>query len=196
MSMHFRPKIQNGPVAKRTRFDYVAQPAPRSTKAASFAPLATVTPIWTGVSVGELAQGGLAALGLDEPLQSTAAVTKEKVSSPSRVLLCLIGCGVLLAGGFMFSLRDHFTAHAFGREEVKLKSQLDQAEVEQQSLDVKLKRVSSPQALEQAAREAGLSSLEMERKRVVVTTKKITAAEKAKLSQKKDIVSTNKAAEH
>jgi hypothetical protein len=179
MNTHFRPKIQNGPVAKRARSGYTAQSAPRSPKP-SFAATATMTPLWSGVSASELTQRGLAALALDERLQSTAVIAKEKTASPSRVLLGLIGCGVLLTGGFMFSLRDHFTAHAMGREEVKLQSKIQQSEVEQQQLDISLQRVSSPSALDRAAREvAGLGPLEMERKKVVIAAKKVTAAEKA-----------------
>ena len=196
MNMHFRPKIQNGAVAKRARAGYAAKPAPHSPKPSS---LATLTPLWSEVSVGELAQSGLAALGLDERLQSTQVVTKEKTASPSRVLLGLIGCGVLLAGGFMFSLRDHFTAHAFGREEVKLKSKIQQADGEQQQLDITLQRAASPQMLERAAREsAGLEPLGMEGKRVVSSTKKVTAAEKAKTTPppKSKALKIAKTAEH
>ncbi len=180
MNMQFRPKIQNGPVAKRARSGYTVQPVPRSPKPSSAATM-TMTPLWSGVSAGELTQRGLAALGLDERLQSTAVIATEKTAAPSRVLLSLIGCGVLLAGGFMFSLRDHFTAQAFGREEVKLKSKIQQADVEQQQLDITFQRAASPQMLERAAREsAGLAPLAMEGKRVVSGTKKVTAAEKAK----------------
>ncbi len=182
MDMHFRPKIQNGPVAKRTRtgYGYAAKPAPHSPK---LLPFVTITPLWSGVSVGELAQSGLVAFGLDERLQSTEVIAKEKTVSPSRLLLGLIGCGVLLAGGFMFSLRDHFTAHAFEREEVKLQSKIQQAEVEQQQLDMALQRAASMPTLERAAREsAGLVPLELERKKVVSTAAKVTAAEKAKLT--------------
>ncbi len=179
MNTHFRPRIQNGPVAKRARSGYTAQSVSRSPKP-SPAATETMTPLWSGVSAGELTQRGLAALGLDERLQSTAVIAKEKTASPSRVLLGLIGCGVLLASGFMLSLRDHFTAHAFGREEVKLQSKIQQSEVEQQELDITLQRVSSPNVLDRAAREvAGLGPLEMERKKVVIAAKKVTAAEKA-----------------
>lgn len=179
MNMHFRPKIQNGPVAKRSRSGHTFQSVSRSPKP-SFTATATMTPLWSGVSAGELTQRGLAALALDERLQSTAVIAKEKAASPSRVLLGLIGCGVLLAGGFMFSLRDHFTAHAFGREEVKLQSKIQQSEVEQQQLDITLQRVSGPAMLDRAAREvAGLGPLEMERKKAAVPAKKVTTAEKA-----------------
>lgn len=194
MNMHFRPKIQNGPVTKRSRSGYIAKPAPRSPKPS---PAVTLTPLWSGVSVSELAQSGLAALGLDERLQSTEVIAKEKTARPSRVLLGLIGCGILLAGSFMFSLRDHFTAHAFGREEVNLKSKIQQADVEQQELDITLQRVSSPQMLERAAREsAGLSPLELERKKVVIGA--VTAAEKAKTTspQKSKAPTIAKTAEH
>jgi hypothetical protein len=145
------------------------------------ASLTTVAPLWSGVSVGTLTQSGLAVFGLDEPLQFTEVVTKEKIASRSRVLLGLIGCGVLLAGGFMFSLRDHFTAYAVGREEVKLKSNLERSAAEQQQLDLKLRRAGSPPSLDRAAREvAGLAPLELERKQVVSRAKQ-TATEKAKM---------------
>ncbi|HEX4948172.1 MAG TPA: hypothetical protein VFZ34_15980 [Blastocatellia bacterium] len=132
---------------------------------------------------------------MDEQLQSTETITREKTAGRSRVLLGLIGCGVLLAGGFMFSLRDHFTAHAFGRDEVKLKSKLEQVEAEQQQLDVTLKQAGSPKALDQAAREAGLAPLKMERKKIVTATKPITPVEKAKKAQK-GLSLKEKAAQH
>ena len=181
MNMQFRPKIQNGNIVKRSRSGYIAKPVPRSPQAL---PLATLTPLWSGVSVGELAQSGLAALGLDGRLQSTQVLAQEKTASPSRLLLGLIGCGVLLAGGFMFSLRDHFTAYAVGREEVKMKLKIEQADVEQQQLDLTLQRASSPQMLERAARESvGLAPLELEQKKVISGAKKVAAAEKAKRTQ-------------
>jgi hypothetical protein len=143
--------------------------------------MATVTPVWVGVSASELARSGLAAFGLDERLQSTEVAAKEKTAARSRVLLGLIGCGVLLAGGFMFSLRDHFTAHAVGRDEVKLKSKIQQAEAERQHLDIELKRTVSPPALERVTHEgAGLAPLELERKKISSAAKKVTAAAKAK----------------
>ena len=179
--MHFRPKIQNGPVAKRTRTvqQSATRPTPtlRATKAAA---VATVAPIWSGVSVGSLAQSSLAAIGLDKRLQSTEAAAQQKAEARPRVLLGLIGCGVLLAGGFMFSLRDHFTAHAFGLTETQLKSEIERAETERQHLDVSLKRANSPQALEQAARSNGLAPMELDRGKVVIGAKKPPAAEKAK----------------
>ena len=185
MSMHFRPKIQNGAVAKRTRT--VQQPVVRPTptpRSAKASPFATVAPIWSGVSVGALAQSSLAAIGLDGRLQSTEVAAQEKTEARPRALLGLIGCGVLLAGGFMFSLRDHFTAHAFGLNETQLKSEIERAETERQHLDVTLKRANSPQALEQAARSNGLAPLELERGKVVIGAKKPTATAKAKLANK------------
>lgn len=198
MNMQFRPKIQNGPVVKRSRPGYTVQSAPRASRPSSAA-TATMMPLWSGVSVGELTQRGLAALALDERLQSTEVIAKEKTVAPSRVLLGLIGCGVLLAGGFMFSLRDHFTAYAVGREEVKLKAKAQQVDVEQQNLDLTRQRVSSPSMLDRAAREvAGLAPLEMERKKAVSVAKKITAAEKAKTAapQKSKPSNVTKPAEH
>ncbi len=198
MDMYFRPKIQNGPVAKRSRSGSIVRSAPRSPKP-SPAATATMTPLWAGVSAGELAQSGLAAFGLDERLRSTETVAKARTAAPSRVLLGLIGCGVLLAGGFILSLRDHFTAHAMGREEVQLKSKLQQANAEQQQLDISLQRVSSPSTLDRAAREvAGLAPLEMERKKVVIGARNLTAAEKAKTTPapKGKALSRAKTAEH
>lgn len=198
MHMHFRPKIQNGAVVKRSRPGYTVPSAPRAPKP-SYVATATITPLWSGVSVGELTQRGLAALALDGRLQSTEVMTKEKTIAPSRILLGLIGCGVLLAGGFMFSLRDHFTAYAVGREEVILKAKSQQADVEQQNLDLTRQRVSSPNMLDRAARElTALAPLEMERKQVVSVAKKITAAEKAKTTapQKSKASQVTKTAEH
>ena len=87
MNMQFRPKIQNGNIAKRLRSGYLAKPVPRSPQPSL---LATLTPLWSGVSVGELAQSGLAALGLDGRLQSTQVLAQEKTASPSRLRVCRV----------------------------------------------------------------------------------------------------------
>lgn len=178
MNKHFRPPIQNGHVAKRTQVTYGGKMETRASL-----PLIPVSAVWSGqsVEVGTLTQRGLSLLGLDERLNSTKPAAKATAVTRPTVLIGLLVCGTLLAGGFMFSLRDHFIAHAFGREEVRLKSRTDQANTERQHLKAQTELATSPQELDRAARESnGLAPLEFDQKKVISGVKKITAAEKAK----------------
>lgn len=164
MSMHFRPKIQNGQIIKRTR---ITSPSITNQKPDITAWIATIKPAWSGKSVGELAYTGLSVFGLEEKLRAIE-VRKEKNAEVSRVrvLFGLLALGVILAGGFMFSLRDHFIAHAFGREEVKLKSQLDQTRAEKRVLETSLRQVSNPQAIDNSARQlTSLQSVQLDQKK-------------------------------
>ncbi|MBS1806857.1 MAG: hypothetical protein JST84_01540 [Acidobacteria bacterium] len=182
MNRHFRPQIQNGQVTKRTTVTYTANYASKKPSQLSL-PMAPVTPAWSGpsVEVGALAQRGLSLLALDEPLRSSKTVAKEKTASRPYALVGLLFCGALLAGGFMFSLRDHFIAHAFGREEVKMKSQTDHVNTERQHIKAQVDRAASPQEIDRAAREhSGLAPLEFDQKKAITGAKKIATTEKAK----------------
>ncbi len=81
----------------------------------------------------------------------------------SRALLYLIAFGVCIAAGFVFSLNQHFTASALGREGVKLRAELDQAFSEQRDLELNRARASSPQEIERAAnRQGNLAPLKLD----------------------------------
>ena len=180
MNRHFRPQIQNGTVVKRTQGGVKSSSKAASRAAMTLAPL---SPLWSSeaIEVGVLKQRGLSLLALDERLRSTEPVAKEKASTRPYALVGLLVCGALLAGGFMFSLRDHFIAHAFGREEVKLKSKTDQATIERQHIKARVDQATSSQVIDRQAREnTDLAPLEFDQKKVVMGAKKIAATEKAK----------------
>src|SRR3989442_7691420 len=73
----------------------------------------------------------------------------------SRTLLYLIAFGACIAAGFVFSLNQHFTASALGREGVRLRAELDQAFSEQRHLELNRGRAASPQEIERAANRQG-----------------------------------------
>ena len=73
----------------------------------------------------------------------------------SRTLWCLIVFGACIAAGFVFSLHQHFTANAIGREDVRLKANLDQAFSEQRHLELKRERAFSLREIERVANQRG-----------------------------------------
>lgn len=182
MNRNFRPQIQNGPVAKRTQVSYGVKPSPKATTRTPIS-LAPLSPLWSNppIEVGALTQRGLSMLALDERLRSTETNAKEKASSRPYALVGLLICGALLAGGFMFSLRDHFIAHAFVREEVKLKAKTDQATTERQHIKARVEQATSSPEIDRLAREnTDLAPLEFDQKKLVKGAKKIATTEKAK----------------
>ena len=177
--MTYRPQIQNGQVVKRPRpassHQYnswtqysAAQPTARRYPTASAT--ATMAPVWSGISFGELAHNGLGVLGLDEKISTTEVKTRAAGRTMTRVGLMggLISCGLLVVSGFVFSLRDHFKAHAMGREEVGMRRALDQSQAEQRGLEYELGQVTSPQAIDQTARQYGLAPVALDLKSKVI----------------------------
>ncbi len=180
MNRHFRPQIQNGTVVKRTQSG--VKPVPKAASRVAL-PLAPLSPLWSSqaIEVGALTQRGLSLLALDERLRSTDTIAKEKASTRPYALVGLLVCGALLAGGFMFSLRDHFMAHAFGREEVKLKTKTDQVTTERQQIKARVEQATSSQAIDRLAHEnTDLAPLAFDQKKMVTGAKKIATTEKAK----------------
>jgi cell division protein FtsL len=74
-------------------------------------------------------------------------------------LLMLLGCGFLLAGGFVFAARQHFAAVQFGYQSESLRHEQQQLLAEQQRLLLEKEQVSSPARLESAALQLGLKPL-------------------------------------
>ncbi|MFN7928368.1 MAG: hypothetical protein U0Y68_10555 [Blastocatellia bacterium] len=185
MNNSFRPQIQNGPVAKRTQANYSVKPAAKPITRAAAPLLTQLTPAWSlpTVEVGTLKHRGLSLLALDEQLQlPTQAKEVAKATSRPYALVGLLFCGVLFAGGFMYSLREHFIAHAFGRDEIKLKDQTQNIKAKNQRLQAEVEHAASPQEIDREARKsADLAPLEMDQKKLVSSTKKVTATEKAKI---------------
>jgi hypothetical protein len=180
MDKHIRPQIKNGQITKRTQVTYSVRATPQTTRSSQVR-LAPLTPLWSDVSVGTWAQNGLSLLGLDEKLRSTEGTKKEKVATRPLALVGLLLCGSLLAGGFMFSLRTHFIASAYGRDKVKLKVKTDQSQIEHKHLQSQFEHAASVHEIDRATREyTNLAPLEFDQKKVAVRAKKIAITEKAK----------------
>ncbi len=180
--MAYRPQIQNGQVVKRPRpaSSQHYNSSPQYSAARRYpvaAATATMAPAWSGISFGELAHNGLGVLGLDEKISTTEAKTRAAGKTMTRLGLMggLISCGLLVVSGFVFSLRDHFKAHAMGREEVGMRRALDQSQAEQRGLEYQLGQAVSPQAIEQAARQYGLAPVELDLKNKVIAPAKTIA---------------------
>lgn len=74
-------------------------------------------------------------------------------------LVLLLGCGLVLAVGFVFAARQHFAAVQFGYESESLRNERQQLLAEQQRLLLEKEQVSAPARLESAARQLGLKPL-------------------------------------
>ncbi len=176
MNAQYRPKIQNGQVIKRPRTAAGSYTITKAQRAA----YAVLAPAWDGPSVSAIAQTGLSALGLDEKLRTTEVIaqtaTKTTALSHTKTMMGLIGCGLILSGAFMFSLRDHFTAHAFGRDQVKVQTQIEQATAVQNNLEAQHQRAASPGEIERAASTlTNLAPIEPEQKKMMSLPKKASA---------------------
>lgn len=136
MQSHFRPQIQNGPIAKRPR----RHPAPTVTSPSSSLALPS-----KAVAAGLQARARLRAL--------SPAAAMELL--PSRVLVTLLVCGALIAAGFVFGLHEHFVAYAFGRDEVKVQTKIEQSTSEQRALKAEQRQAVSPFVLARTAESQG-----------------------------------------
>ena len=112
----------------------------------------------------------------------TASRNKAAVQSrdiPWSFLFLVIVCACVVAAGFFFAARQHFTSMEFGIKNSKLREQLESLEAEKRRLLVAREVALSPLAMKKAAREIGLRETSDEV--VAVTTQtasKLKAADK------------------
>ena len=90
--------------------------------------------------------------------RNTRVRREHDVRALSRLIL-LLGCGLVLAVGFVFAARQHFAAVQFGYESESLRHERQQLLAEQQRLLLEKEQVSTPARLESAARQLGLKPL-------------------------------------
>lgn len=76
----------------------------------------------------------------------------------SRLVL-LLGCGLLLAVGFVFAARQHFAAVEFGYQSESLRNERELLLAEQRRLLLEKEQASAPARLESAALQLGLRPL-------------------------------------
>jgi cell division protein FtsL len=90
--------------------------------------------------------------------QNTRVYRERDFRAFSRLVL-LLGCGFLLAVGFVFAARQHFAAVQFGYESESLRIERQQLMAEQQRLLLEKEQASAPARLESAARQLGLKPM-------------------------------------
>jgi hypothetical protein len=74
-------------------------------------------------------------------------------------LAVLLGCGLVLAGGFVFAAQQHFAAVQYGYQSELLRREREKLIQEQQHLMLLREQAFSPARLELQARELGLKPL-------------------------------------
>jgi cell division protein FtsL len=88
--------------------------------------------------------------------QLNTRVRRERDFRELSRLVLLLGCGLLLAVGFVFAARQHFAAVEFGYRSESLRNERQQLLLEQQRLLLEKEQASAPARLESAALQLGL----------------------------------------
>lgn len=88
--------------------------------------------------------------------QRNSDVRRERDERAFRRLLVVLAGGLLLAGGFVVAVGQHFAAVQYGYRSEALRREREQLLAEQQQLQLALDEATSPAALERAARELGM----------------------------------------
>lgn len=97
-------------------------------------------------------------------MQNSTAIrtrTRPRAASPAReipwsFLLLVIICASVVAAGFFFAARQHFTSMDYGIKNSKLREQLESLEAEKRRLLLAREIALSPLSVRKAAREIGL----------------------------------------
>jgi cell division protein FtsL len=87
-------------------------------------------------------------------------VVREREQGALVRLALILGCGLILAGGFVYAGIQHFGALRLGYQTEKLRAQLDNAREEQRRLMLAREAAASPARLERAARQLGMQPLQ------------------------------------
>ncbi len=105
-----------------------------------------------------------------------------------RYFIVMAICGCVLAAGFFFAARQHFTSIEFGIKNSKLRKQLEELETENRRL-VLVKEVSlSPGEIKKAARNLGFHEFEADNTVLAVVSAPQTKALPLNIVQKQAVV--------
>ena len=112
--------------------------------------------------------------------------TRHKVAAPAKeipwsFMLLVIACACVVAAGFFFAARQHFTSMDYGLRNSKLREQLENLEAEKRRLLLAREVALSPLAMTKAAREIGL-------RQVTDEIAPVQAAAKAKPEDKRVVL--------
>ena len=94
------------------------------------------------------------------PNQKNYVVRRERDTHALFRLALLLGCGLVLAGGFVYAAGQHFAAVQYGYKFEELRREQAQLLEEQRRLKLERERASTPEHLEEAAREIGMKPLQ------------------------------------
>ena len=91
--------------------------------------------------------------------QRNSNVRRERDFRAFSRLGLMLFCALVLAGGFVFAARQHFTAVQYGYDSENLRSERQRLLEEQQQLLLEKEQAFAPARLESAARQLGLKPL-------------------------------------
>ena len=92
--------------------------------------------------------------------QRNTLVKRERDPRALARLALLLGCGLVLAIGFVYAGGRHFAALTLGYETEKLRNSLNSAREEQRRLLLEREAAASPAKLEMAARRLGMQPMQ------------------------------------
>lgn len=106
--------------------------------------------------------------------------TRQRAASQAReipwsFLLLVIVCACVVAAGFFFAARQHFTSMDYGIKNSKLREQLESLEAEKRRLQLAREVALSPASVRKAARQVGLREITPEDVAVVAVAAKSPA---------------------
>lgn len=93
-------------------------------------------------------------------------------------MLLLVACACVVAAGFFFAARQHFTSMEYGLKNSKLREQLQNLEAEKRRLLLAREVAHSPVAISKAARGLGMRERSNDVATAVRTSSKPAASEK------------------
>jgi hypothetical protein len=86
-------------------------------------------------------------------------ITRERDPMPWRYCLLTLVCGAVLAGGFFFAARQHFSSMDFGMKNSKLRKQRDELEAARRQLLLNKEISLTPGEIKKAAKKIGLKDM-------------------------------------
>ena len=92
--------------------------------------------------------------------QRNTLIKRERDPRALTRLALLLGCGLLLASGFIYAGGRHFAALRLGYETEKLRNALNNAREDQRRLTLARESAASPARLELAARRLGMQPMQ------------------------------------
>lgn len=92
--------------------------------------------------------------------QRNTLVKRERDPRSLTRLALLLGCGLVLASGFVYAGGRHFAALRLGYETEKLRNALNAAREDQRRLTLEREAAASPARLELAARRLGMQPMQ------------------------------------